>query len=236
MVCARGRSRGRAWPCEGVRPSARRLEDRCSCMDWERRTPRGATPRPIAWKRFSVRLVRQARPALARDRADGAAARQRHRGAPARASTRWTRCSRSTPTRCDAALPRARAGARRPTPRATRSRPAGIERRRDRRRRRQHLHRLSLPGPLGLRRRAARPAAPTCRPTTWSARAAPRRCRTCSSAEPLLASRRLRARALGLRRGEQRRDVPRRRSRRADQRLPVRRRRRRRGAVARRRR
>ena len=40
------------------------------------------------------------------------------------------------------------------------------------------------------------------------------------------------ARAVGLRRGQQRGDVPRRRPRRADQRLPVRRRRRRRGAVA----
>ena len=44
---------------------------------------------------------------------------------------------------------------------------------------------------------------------------------------------RRRARAVDLRRGQQRGDVPRQRSRRADQRLPVRRRRRRRGAVAR---
>ena len=62
----------------------------------------------------------------------------------------------------------------------------------------------------------------------------------CAAALPNLATgrgaarrRRMRARAVDLRRGQQRRDVPRQRSRRADQRLPVRRRRGRRGAVAR---
>ncbi len=65
---------------------------------------------------------------------------------------------------------------------------AGIDAGRDRRGRRQHLHRLSLPGPLGLRRRARSAWPPTSRPTTSSARAARRRLPNLQLGRSLLAS------------------------------------------------
>ena len=181
----------------------------------------------------ALRLVRASRCPLAHDRANwSCSATTASRRATSR-SIRSTKSSRSIPTRSTGAFSRMRrrwrpqagaqgAGAR-----------AGLEAHDIDARRRQHLHRLSLPRAHRAMSSSARAARGRAGATTWSDRAAPPRCRTCSIGRALLDAGAARARALDLRRGEQRRDVPRRRSRRADQRLPVRRWRRRGGAVAR---
>ena len=144
-------------------------------------------------------------------------------------SSRSTTFSRSTPTRSTGASSSTR---RRSRP----SRGEGACARRASRRTRSTRFVVSTctgylcPGPLGLCRRAARPAR--------DVQAFDLVGQGCAAALPNLQLGRRAARvaavpqrALGLRRGQQRRDVSRRRPRRADQRLPVRRRRRRRRAL-----
>ena len=182
----------------------------------------GRVPRGLR----ALGLVRARSTPLAPDRPDGPAARQRHRGAPPRARVarrgvrdrpRHAATGASSPTR------------RRSPPRPARARCAARPRRRSEidARRRQHLHRLPLPRAHRATSSSGSACAPTCRPSTSVGQG-------CAAALPNLQLGRLAARvgrgdarALGLRRGQQRRDVPRQRPGRADQRLPVRRRRRR---------
>ena len=107
---------------------------------------------------------------------------QRDNGIEARRSrsTRSTRSSPSIPTpSTGASSPRAGARGRGRGEGAGRGRAFGAG---DRRGRRQHVHRLSLSRASRATSSSGSACAPTCRPTTWSARAAPPRCRICSSA------------------------------------------------------
>ncbi len=136
----------------------------------------GAMPRGLR----ALRLVRAPRLALAHDRPAGPAARQRHRVAPSRARLA-RRGLQHRPRHARPALSRQRAGAgvRGRREGAGRGRPRGAG---HRRRRRQHLHRLSLSRAHAATSSSGSACAPTSRPTTWSARAAPPPCPTCSSA------------------------------------------------------